>query len=175
MSVRPRRIEIHVDGERTGPPDGNGGEKGPTFLDILASETEGQEQTKKRVNASGERHGDAVGGGKTIRGDGGTHRASQKDASMREEEEGSTENSGAGREMVFEMAGGSAIFGFRPTGFVEARAAKTFVGVLIVSGEIETVLDQRGARKGVIANAVTAHPGIEKGQRKKKQKNKQIL
>ena len=65
--------------------------------------------------------------------------------------------------MIIEMAGGSAKFGFGLAGFVEARPAKTFVGVLIIPGEIETVLNERCAGKGVIANAITAHPRIEKG------------
>jgi len=82
---------------------------------------------------------------------------------MSEEEEGSPENGGAGGEMVIEMAGGSAKFGFGLAGFIEARAAKTFVGVLIVPGEIETVLNQRGTSESVVADAVAADPGIEKG------------
>jgi len=82
---------------------------------------------------------------------------------MREEEEGSPEDGGASREMVFEMAGGSAKFELGLAGFVEARTAKTFVGVLIIPGEIETVLNKRGAGKGIVADTVAADPRIEKG------------
>jgi len=46
---------------------------------------------------------------------------------------------------------------------------------LIVPGEIETVLDQRSASEGVIADAVAADPGIEKWKREKKKKKKQAL
>lgn len=163
VRVRPRRIEIHINGEGAGPPNGDGGKKGPAFFDILASEAEGEEQTEESVNGGGERHGDAIRGGKTVRGDGGAQRASQQDGGVGEEEEGSPEDGRASGEMVFEMAGGSAKFEFGLAGFVEARPAKTFVGVLIIPGEIETVLNERCAGKGVIANAITAHPRIEKG------------
>jgi len=108
--VRPRRVEIHIDGKRAGTPDGNGRKECPAFFDILASEAEGQEQTEKGADGGGERHGDAIGCGKTVSGDGGTHRASQQDAGMGEEEEGSPENGRAGGEMILEMAGGSAKF-----------------------------------------------------------------
>jgi len=67
--VRPRRVEIHINGERAGPPDGDGGKKGPAFLHVLASEAKGEEQAEEGVNGGGERHGDAIGCGKTVRSD----------------------------------------------------------------------------------------------------------
>jgi len=42
MRVGPGGIEIHVDGKRAGPPDGEGGEKRPALLHILAGDAEGQ-------------------------------------------------------------------------------------------------------------------------------------
>ena len=42
MRVRPRRIEVHVDGQGASPPDGDRGEERPTFADVLARETEGE-------------------------------------------------------------------------------------------------------------------------------------
>ena len=74
------------------------------------SEAKGEEQTEKGVYGGGERYGNAIGSGKTVSGDGGTHRTSQKDASVCEEEEGGPENGGACREMVLEMAGERAKF-----------------------------------------------------------------
>ena len=94
---------------------------------------------------------------------------------MREQKKRSPENGGAGGEMIVEMAGGSAKFGFGLAGFVEARAAETFVGVLIISGEIETVFDERGARKGIVADAIATNPRIQNWQRKQKEKKKQKL
>ncbi len=63
--------------------------------------------------------------------------------------------------MVFEVAGRSSKIGFGLVIFVQARPAKTFVGVLIVLREIEIVLDERSAGEGVIADAIAAHPRIE--------------
>jgi hypothetical protein len=94
---------------------------------------------------------------------------------MREQKKRSPENGGAGGEMIVEMAGGSAKFGFGLAGFVEAWAAKTFVSLLIISGEIETVFDERGAGKGIVADAIAAHPRIQNWQRKRKEKKKQKL
>ncbi len=115
-------------------------------MHILAREAEGQEQAEKTVERSGESHGDAVGSGKTDGGDGGTEGASEKDAG-----------------------------GFGLIIFVKARPAETFVGQLIVPGEIKTVLNQRSAGKGVIADAIAAHPRVEKREREKKENQKQAL
>ena len=71
MCVGPGGIEIHVDGERAGPPDGKRGEERPALFHILSREAESEEQTEKSVGSGGERHGDAIGSGKTVGGDGG--------------------------------------------------------------------------------------------------------
>src|SRR6266851_2879741 len=162
MRVGPGWIEIHVDGKRTGPPDGERGEEGPALLHILAREAEGQEQAEKTIEGSGEGHGDAVGSGETVGGDGGTEGAGEKNAGMREEEKRRPENRGADGEMVVKVAGGRSKAGFGLVIFVKARPTETFVGVLIVLGEIETVLDQRSAGEGVVADTIAAHPGVEK-------------
>ena len=83
---------------------------------------------------------------------------------MREEEKRRPENRGANCEMVVEVARGRSKIGFGLAVFVEARRAETIVGMLIVPGEIETVLNQRSASKGVVADAVAAHPRVKKGK-----------
>src|SRR6266403_1687191 len=175
LRVRPGGIEIHVHGKRAGPPDGNGGEERATFADVLARETEGEQQAEKTVDGGGERHSDAVGRGEPVGGDGGAQSAGDQDAGVGENKERSPQNRGADGEVVFEMAGGRAKVGFGLALFVEARAAKTFVGMPVVFGEIEIVLNQRGAGKRVIADTIAAHPGIEKWERTKKEKKKQAL
>jgi hypothetical protein len=82
---------------------------------------------------------------------------------------------GADGEMVVEAAGGRSKAGFGLVIFVEAGAAETFVGILVVFREIETVLDERGASKSVIAYAVAANPRIQERQREQKKKNEQPL
>ena len=94
---------------------------------------------------------------------------------MREKEKGRPEDGGADGEMVVEEDGGGSKAGFGLVIVVEARAAETGVGVLVVFGEIETVFDQRGAGKSVVANAIAADPGIEEWERKKKENKKQAL
>lgn len=165
MCVGPGGIEVHVNGERTGPPDGERGEERPALFDILARETEGKEQTEKSVEGGGEGHRNAVRGGKTVGRDGGTEGAREKNADVGEEKKRCPENCGANGEMIVEVAGGRAKVGSRLIVFVEARAAEAFVGELVVPGEIEAVLNQRSASKSIIADAIAAHPGIQKRKR----------
>jgi len=112
MGVGPGGIEIHVDRQRAGPPDGERGKERPAFFDILARETEGKEQAEKSVERGGEGHGDAVRSGKAVGGNGGTEGAREKDADMSDEEKRRPENRWADCEMIVQMAGGSAEDGF---------------------------------------------------------------
>src|SRR5260370_39032400 len=94
---------------------------------------------------------------------------------MREEKKRSPENRWADGEMILEVARGRSKIGPGLVAFVEARPAETFVGVLIVLGESQTVPDQRSARKSVVANAIAAHPGIQKRKRAQEKKKKPAL
>jgi hypothetical protein len=94
---------------------------------------------------------------------------------MGDEKKRSPENRRANGEMILKMAGGCSIFAFGLVAFVKARPTETFVGVLIVLGEIETVLDQGSTGKSVIADAIAAHPGIQKGKRAQKEKKQPAL
>ena len=94
---------------------------------------------------------------------------------MREKEKRRPKNGGADGEMVVEVAGGRSKVGPGLVVFIETRAAEAGVGGLVVPGEIETVLDQRGAGKSVVADAITADPGVEKGQREEEENKKPAL
>ena len=84
---------------------------------------------------------------------------------MDDEKKGRPQNRRAHGEMILKMAGGRTKAGLGLVTFVEARPAETFVGVLVVLGEIETVLDQGSAGKSIIADAIAAHPRVEKRSR----------
>src|SRR5713101_7674750 len=103
MRVGPGGIEIHVDGERAGPPNGEGGEESPAFFDILARQTEGEEQAEKTIDDGSEGHGDAIRSGETVGGNGRTEGAGEKDAGMRDEEQRRPENRGADGEVIVEV------------------------------------------------------------------------
>jgi len=77
--------------------------------------------------------------------------------------------------MVVQVASGCPKVGFGLAEFVETPIAEA--GVLRTGSpcEIETVLNQRSASKGVIAYAIAAHPGIQERQGEKKKKNEQAL
>ena len=77
--------------------------------------------------------------------------------------------------MVVEVAGGGSKVGSGLTVFIQPRAAETFVGMAIVFGEIEIVLDEQGTGKSVIANTVTTHPRVQKRKRTKEENEKPAL
>jgi hypothetical protein len=77
--------------------------------------------------------------------------------------------------MVVEMPSTRPKFWSWLAGFVEAGRTETFVGVPVVFGKIEVVLDQRSPGKSVIADAIAADPGIEKREREQEEKKKQTL
>jgi hypothetical protein len=59
--------------------------------------------------------------------------------------------------------------------FVNARLAEALVGMPIILGEIEVVLDELSADKGVEANTVAANPRIEEREGKKKNQAQEKL
>ena len=91
------------------------------------------------------------------------------------EQEGRPENCRPNGEMIFKMSGGSTEIGARLAGFVEATFAEAGIGVLIVSREIEIVLNEQRAGVRVITDAVAADPGIGQGQSKEKQEHEEAL
>ena len=99
----------------------------------------------------------------------------EKNAGVGDKQKRSPENGGADGEVIFEVAGASAKFSGGLAVFVETIFAEAGVGLLIVMSEIEIVLDERSARVGVVADAVSAHPGIEHGQREKKEHKEKAL
>jgi hypothetical protein len=94
---------------------------------------------------------------------------------VRDEKKRGPENGGADRKVILDMAGARAKFRRGLPVFVEAVFAEADVGFLVVTEEVEIMLDQRRARVGVVANAVSAHPGIEHGQGEQKENHKEAL
>ena len=141
----------------------------------MAGETEGEEQAEKSVERRGERHGDAIGSGETVSGNGRTEGTCDEDADVREKKKRRPENRGAYGEMVVEVAGDGAKVGTGLIIYVEARAAETFIGELVVPGEIKTVLDERGTGKSIVTNAIATDPRIQKRKRENPEKKKQPL
>src|SRR6202035_865509 len=109
------------------------------------------------------------------RGNRRAHGPREKNAGVRDHKKGGPENCRADGKMIFNVAGAGVKFSGRLAVFVEAIFAKAGVGFLIVAGKIEIVLDQRSTREGVIADAVSAHPGIEHGQGKQEEHEKKAL
>ena len=175
VGVGPRRIEIHVNGKRAGPPNPQSGEQGPALVNVLAREPEGNEQGKKTAERRTQRHGDAIRRREAVGRNGRAQRAREENAGVRDEEKGSPENRRSHCEVVFEVTGARAKFRGWLVVFVETIFAEAGVGLLIIRGEIEIVLDERGARESVVADAVSAYPGIEQGKREQKEHQKKAL
>lgn len=62
--------------------------------------------------------------------------------------------------MIVQMAGRRPKCFLRGAGWVQAGFPETLIGVLIVRGEIQIVLNENRPRECVIPDAVTAHPRI---------------
>jgi hypothetical protein len=90
---------------------------------------------------------------------------------MGEQQKWRPEDGWANGEVIVEMSGAGSKEGAGLAIFIETQLAKARVGGLIVPRKIEIVLDEWSARKSVVADAITANPGIE--ERKKKQKQNQ--
>src|SRR5271165_461081 len=134
--MRPGRIEVHVNGQRTGPPDGDGGEERTPRIDVLTSDAEREKEAEESVNGGGQRHCQTVWGGKTVGRHGGTQCASEQHSAVGQEEERAPEDGRSKGEMIFEMARGRAKLGLEVPIFVKPRAPETGVGVAVVVFEI---------------------------------------
>ena len=77
--------------------------------------------------------------------------------------------------MILEMAGAGSKVRSGLVILVQALAAETLVSMTVIFGEIEIVLDERSASKSVIADAITAHPGVQKRKRAQEKKKKPAL
>jgi hypothetical protein len=77
--------------------------------------------------------------------------------------------------MILKMAGARAKFSSRLTVFVETIFAEAGVGLSIVGGKIEVMLDEHRARVSVVSNAVSANPRIEKRKRNEEEPEKNSL
>ena len=166
MRVRPRGIEVHVYRKRTATPDSNGGEKGPPSLDIFSSERVRKKQAQESIKSRAQGHGQGIRKGEAVCENGGTESPGDKNADVSQEEERRPQDCRANAEMVVEMAVGSAEEGSRPAVFIDARVAKTGIGVLVVASEIEAVLDERSAGVCIVSDSVATYPGIKERERK---------
>lgn len=172
MGVRPGRIEVDIDGQRTGPPDRQSSQERPHGADVSASEAKGQPERKEAVDRGGKGHGVAIRGGESVGGNGRTEALREKNAQVGEDEKRRPKHGGADREVIVEMASAGEIFASDMTLLVEASFAETFVSELIVTSEVEAVFNQRSARVRIVTDTIAANPGVEQGKSKNKNEKK---
>ena len=87
MGVRPRRIEVHVDGKRTGPPYRKSSEGGPARADILSSHAKSENDPDKTIDRSAESHDDAIRAGEAVGGNLRSKSTSEQHSGVRDEQE----------------------------------------------------------------------------------------
>src|SRR5262245_21110794 len=160
MGVRPGRIEIHVNGQRTCTPDGKYSKERHPFTDKFLRQPERNKKAEKSVERGAKRHRETVRRRKTVGGDRGTQGSSEEDTGVRNQQKGRPKDRWADGKVVVEMTGGSAKFRARLSGLIEASLAKTGIGVLIVRRKIEVPLNQQRTGVGVVAHTVAANPGV---------------
>src|SRR5205814_3840316 len=105
VSVRPGRVEIHVDGKRTGPPHGNCCKHRPTRMDILAGNARRENDSEKAIESGAKSHGYAIWRGKSIGGNLRSKCASEQRTGVSNQQERRPQNCGSDSEVIIEVAG----------------------------------------------------------------------
>ena len=96
-------------------------------------------------------------------------------AEVSDEEKWGPENRRADREVIVEMAV-RGVFGSKDMIVrIQPAGAKALVGRKPVLLKIKPVLDEHGAGVRVVADAVTANPGITEGKRQKKKDDQDLF
>src|SRR5262249_43223957 len=92
----------------------------------------------------------------------------REDADVRDGEKRIPKNRRTHREVIVDVSCGCVLRRSDVSFRVEPAHPKARIGGLPVFGEVETVIDQQGSRKRVVANAVAAYPWITQRQREQK-------
>src|SRR6266849_8492523 len=171
MRVRPRRIEIHVNGQGTGRPDPQRGQEGPAFLDVVADKQEGEEQAEESVEGGAKGHHDPVRTGKTISRNRAAEMIDCKNGRMRRHQKRAPEDGWTDGKEVADVPGLRVLVRQKLTVWTQARLSKIFIGVAPVLFKAKVVLDEWSPRIGVIADAVAVHVGIDEWQGKKEKES----
>src|SRR5580704_9623413 len=135
--MRPRGIEIHVNRERTGPPDTDGCEKRPALGEIFSGQREGEPESEKSVEGGGESHGGDVGRGKSVSGNVGADVVAQEHAHVGHEEEWKPEQRGADGPEIADVSRCSVLVRQNVALSVETAHGAALVAVLPVVLESE--------------------------------------
>ncbi len=165
MRVRPRRIEVHVHGKRTRPPDRDRRKKCPAFADIFRCNPHCEQQAEESIHRCSQRHREPIRSRESIGCNSGSKCASQEHTYVRHNQKRRPQNRRPDSEVIFKMIRRRAKDRFCISIFVETRVAKTRIRGVVIRREVEIVLNQDGARERVVADTVSAHPRIDQCQR----------
>src|SRR5229473_55554 len=167
--MRPGGIEIHVNGKRTGAPDGKSGKKGPAILDIFPGEGIQKKESEETVNSGAKGHGHDVGSGETISWNARAKSVGEKHNGVRRKQKGNPKHGRTDGEEVTDVSG------FRVLTWIElpvgkgSRLRKIQIRVPPIFFESQVVLNERRASISVVSDAVPMHERIHQRQRQKKQ------
>src|SRR5712664_1504954 len=162
--MRPGGIEIHINGKRTGTPDGKSGKKGPAILDIFPGEGIRKKESEEIVNSGAKGHGHDVGSGETIGWNARAKSVSEKHEGVRRKQKGSPKHGRTDGEEVTDVSGfGVLTWNELPVG-EGSRLRKVRIGVAPIFFETQIVLYERRASISVISDAVAVHDRIHQRQ-----------
>src|ERR1700687_1844566 len=162
--MRPRRIEVHVDGERAGEPYAHCRQKRPFFIDVLPGEREGKHEPKKSVNGSAQRHRQDIGKGKAVCRDAPAEKIECENKEVGQEKKRKPKNGGTDRKEITHIAGFSVFLRQELTIGARAGLGKVQITVPPVLFEVQIMLNERCAYIGVVAYAVSMDDGVEHWQ-----------
>ena len=168
--MRPGRIEVHIQRQRTREPDSESRKKRISLGEIFAGESKRDPQGEKTIERRAQRHGDDVRLGESVRRDVAAESVIGKNEEMSGEQKWRPQNRGADREMIVYMACGCVLLGKKIPCRIRSSHAEGGIGPEPVLLEIEIVLDEQRPAEGVVSDAVAAHPWIDKRQREDEKK-----
>src|SRR4029077_7910448 len=101
--MRPRRIEIHIHGQRTCKPNSDCCEEGPARGDVFSSQTEREPQSEEAVQCCCHTRRSYIGAGVTIGGDMPAETVIGKHPNVGDEKKRGPENGRPKPEVVFQV------------------------------------------------------------------------
>src|SRR2546430_1385448 len=160
----PGRIEIHINGQRTGAPNGESGKKGPALLDVLSSKGIGKKQTKESVNGGAKGHGQGVGSGETIGRNVPAKSISGKHGGVRHKQKGSPKHGRTDGEEVIDISGFRVLIWIELPDGKGSRFRKIKIRVPPIFFESQIVLYERRTSISVVSDAVPMHDRVYQRQ-----------
>ncbi len=175
MRVRPGGVEIHINGERTPPPNAHGREKCPLFSNIFSGKREREQKPQKTVNCRTQCHGHEIGNGETVGGNGHSQKVQKQNEQVSEQKKREPKNGWTDREQITDVARFRVLFRQKLAIPPSSGLRKIQIGVPPVFLEVQAVFYQGSTRIGIVSDSIAMNDGIDQGQGKNEEQKENML